>query len=81
MDSVEGVLGVAGVVMDLHGLHVRGGGLAEGALQLRMTSLFLPHLVRLPGLPALAVRRRRIDLRRDLLRGMLLRLRLPRHCC
>lgn len=77
--GLEGELGVARLVVDLHGLDVGGGGLAEGALELGVAALVLPQPVLLPGLPAAPVRRRRVDLRRDLLRRVLLRLRLPRH--
>lgn len=77
--GLEGELGVARLVVDLHGLDVGGGGLAERALELGVAALVLPQPVLLPGLPAAPVRRRRVDLRRDLLRRVLLRLRLPRH--
>lgn len=70
---------MAGLVVDLHGLEVRGAGLAEGALQLGVAPLLLPRPVSHPGLAAPAVSRRRVDLRRDLLRRVLLRLRFPRH--
>ncbi|URD97288.1 hypothetical protein MUK42_34866 [Musa troglodytarum] len=76
---VEGDLGMAGVVVDLHGLDVGGGGLAEGALQLGVAALVLARPVRQPRLTAAPVRRRRVDLRRDLLRRVFLRLRLARH--
>jgi hypothetical protein len=76
---LEGELGVARLVVDLHGLDVGRRGAAEGARQLRVPALVLPQPVRLPGLAAAPVRRRRVDLRGDLLRCVLLRLRLPRH--
>ena len=76
---LEGELGVARLVVDLHGLDVGRRGAAERARQLRVPALVLPQPVRLPGLAAATVRRRRVDLRGDLLRRVLLRLRLPRH--
>ncbi|CAL9072518.1 unnamed protein product, partial [Musa acuminata var. zebrina] len=76
---VEGDLGVAGVMVDLHGLDVGGGDLAQGALELRVAALVLTRPIRLPRLAPAPVRRRRVDLPGDLFRRVLLRLRLPRH--
>jgi len=76
---LEGELGVARLVMDLHGLDVGRRGAAERAGQLRVAALDLPQPVRLPRLAAAPVRHRRVDLRGDLLRRVLLRLRLARH--
>ena len=76
---LEGELGVARLVVDLHGLDVGRRGAAERAGQLRVAALDLPQPVRLPRLAAAPVRRRRVDLRGDLLRRVLLRLRLACH--
>ena len=76
---VEGDLGVAGLVVDLHRLDIWGSDLAVRALQLRVPALDLPQPVGLSRLSAPAIRRRRIDLGRDLFCGVLLRLGLPRH--
>jgi hypothetical protein len=76
---LEGELGVARLVVDLHGLDVGRRGAAERAGQLRVAALVLPQTVRLPRLAAAPVRRRRVDLCGDLLRRVFLRLRLARH--
>lgn len=76
---VEGELGVARLMVDLHRLDVGGGDLAERTLELGVPPFLLPQPVLLPRLAAAAVRRRRVDLRSDLLRRVLLWLRLPRH--
>lgn len=75
---VEGELGVARLMVDLHRLDVGGGDLAERTLELGVPPFLLPQPVLLPRLAAAAVRRRRVDLRSDLLRRVLLWLRLPR---
>jgi hypothetical protein len=74
-------LRVARLVVNLHALHVGRGRLADGTRQLRVPALAQPLAVHHARQAAPAVRRRCIDLRRDLLRRMLLRLRLPRHPC
>jgi hypothetical protein len=76
---LEGELGVARLVVDLHGLDVRRGGAAERARQLRVASLVLRQPVRQTRLAAAPVGRRGVDLRGDLLRRVLLWLRLARH--
>ena len=76
---LEGELGVARLVVDLHGLDVGRRGAAERAGQLGVAALVLPQPVRLPRLAAAPVRHRRVDLRGDLLGRVLLRLRLARH--
>jgi hypothetical protein len=76
---LEGELGVARLVVDLHGLDVRRGGAAERARQLRVASLVLRQPVRQTRLAAAPVGRRGVDLRGDLLGRVLLWLRLARH--
>lgn len=76
---IEADLGVLGVVVDLHRLHVRRRHLAVRALQLGVSALLYARPVRLPGLSAAPIRRRRVDLQRDLLGCVLLWLSLTRH--
>jgi hypothetical protein len=76
---LEGELGVARLVVDLHGLDVRRGGAAERARQLRVASLVLRQPVRQTRLAAAPVGRCGVDLRGDLLGRVLLWLRLARH--
>lgn len=76
---LERELRVTRLMVDLHRLDVRCGDFAQGALQLGMATFDLSEPVRLSSLPAASVRRRCVDLRRYLLRRVLLRLRLPCH--
>lgn len=76
---VEGDLGVAGLMVDLHRLKIGSCNFAVGALQLRVTALVLPQPVGLPGFSAAAIGGGRVDLGGDFFRGVLLGLSLPRH--
>lgn len=67
------------VVMNLHRFHVRRRNLAVGALVLCVAALLHAGPVGLTGLAAAPVGGRGVDLRRDLLRRVLLRLRLTCH--
>lgn len=76
---VEGDLGVAGVVVNLHGLDVRCGGLTVGALVLGVAALLDARPIGEAGLAAAPVGGGGVDLGRDLLGGVLLRLGLASH--
>lgn len=76
---LKGDLGMTSVVVNLHGLQIGRGGLAVRALVLGVAALIGPGPVRLTGLAAASVRRRRVDLRGYLLGRVLLRLGLPGH--
>ncbi|KAG0609825.1 hypothetical protein M758_7G016600 [Ceratodon purpureus] len=69
------------LVMNLHALHIRRRRLTHRTRQLRMSALIQPLPVHHARLTTATVRRCRVDLGRDLLGRVLLRLRLPRHPC
>lgn len=76
---VERDLGMASLVVDLHGLDVRGGDLAQWALQLGVAALLLPAAISEAGLAAAAVGGGGVDFGGNLLGSVLLGLGFSSH--
>ncbi|GAB2269870.1 hypothetical protein Dimus_004789 [Dionaea muscipula] len=70
---------VLGIVVDLHRLDIGCRDLAVWAFQLGVAALLLARSIGQPRFAAAPVGGCRVDLRRDFLRRVLLRLRLPCH--
>lgn len=76
---VEGDLGMAGVVVDLHRLDVGGSDFAERALELGVAAFVLAGAICEAGLAAAAIGGCGVDFGGDLLGGVLLGLGFPCH--
>lgn len=76
---LKGDLWMTSVVVNLHGLDVRGCGLAVGTLELGVATLFRTGTVSQTGFPSAPIRGCGVDLGGDLLRRVLLGLGLPGH--
>ena len=76
---LEGDLGMASFVVNLHRFDVGSGDFAVWTLVFRVSALLEPGAIFEPGLSAAAVRGGRVDLGLDLLRRVLLRLGFARH--
>lgn len=72
-------LRMTSVVVNLHGLDVRGCGLAVGTLELGVATLFRTGTVSQTGFSSAPIGGCGVNLGGDLLRRVLLRLRLSGH--
>lgn len=76
---IKRYLGMLSIVVDLHGLDVGSSNLAVRTLELGVAPLFETGPISLAGLSTASIGRGGVDLRRYLLRCVLLGLRLSGH--
>lgn len=76
---IEGDLGMASIMVDLHGLDVGGSNLAEGALQLGVAALLFAGAIGEAGLAAATVGGSGVEFGGKLLGGVLLGLSFSSH--